>query len=204
MLLKRAQTEDPTAANQVDRVHIQSLEAQFNNANQQLRQLRAECAPNAADGQMAVQQSETNEQLEALCTENEETHKALAQVAAERDSARKAYVLLQMQMLKERAKLDAESNTLGVRCLQAEAEVMELKEKIGILEWRGGYRVSPTTSATLGPYSHPALGGLGSGLTAQASPQLGRGIERAYAGTYTPFGGERSLGIPDTIRHWIA
>ncbi len=98
-------------------------------------------------------------------------------MAAERDSLRKAYVQLQMQTLKERAKLDAESNTLGVRGLQAEAEVMELKEKIGILERRGGYRVCPTTtSVILGPYSHPALSGLGSRLTAQASPQLGFGM----------------------------
>ncbi len=77
-------------------------------------------------------------------------------MAAERDSVQKAYVQLQMQTLKEKAKMDAESNTLGVRCLQTEAEVMELKEKIGILERRGWYRESPTTtSATLGPYSHP-------------------------------------------------
>ncbi len=82
-----------------------------------------------------------------------------------------------MQTLKDRAKRDAESNTLEVRCLQAEAEVMELKEKIATLEGRGGYHVSPTTtSATLGPYSHPTLGGMGGGLAAQASPQLGRGM----------------------------
>ncbi len=68
VLLKRAQTEDPAAANQAYRVHIQSLEEQLNNANQQLRQQRTEHALNAADGQMAVQQSQTNEQLEALCT----------------------------------------------------------------------------------------------------------------------------------------
>ncbi len=175
--LKRAQTADPAAANQADQVRIQSLETQLNDGNQQLRRLRAERAPNAVDGQMAVQQSETNEQLKALHAENEEAHKALTQVAAERDSAQKAYVQLQMQTLKEKAKLDTESNTLGVRFFQAEAEVMELKEKIGILERRGGYRVSPTTtSATLGPYSHLAFGGMGSGLTAQASPQLGRGM----------------------------
>ncbi len=177
MLLKWAQTADPAAANQSDQVCIQSLETQLNDATQQLRQLRAEHAPNAADGQMAVQQSETNEQLEALHTANEEAHKAIAEMAAKRDSARKAYVQLQMQMLKDKAKMDAGSNALGVRCLQAEAEVMELKEKIGTLENRGGYHVSPTTtSATLRPYSQPAFRGTGSGLTAQASPQLGRGM----------------------------
>ncbi len=87
MLLKRAQTTDPAATNKVDQVHIQSLETQLNDANQQLRQLRAERAPNAADGQMAVQQSQANEQLEALHTENAEAHKALAEMAAECDSA---------------------------------------------------------------------------------------------------------------------
>ncbi len=177
MLLRWAQTEDPAAANQVDQVRIQSLEMQLNEANQQLRELRAECAPNAADGQIAVQQSQTNEQLEALCTANEEAHQALAEMTAERDRARKACVQLRMQTLTDKAKLDVEFNALEVRCLQAEAEVMELKEKIGTLERRGGYRVSPTTtSATLGPYSHPAFGGTGNGLTAQASPELGRGM----------------------------
>ncbi len=66
VLLRWAQTANPTAADPADQVRIQSLETQLNNATQQLRQLRVERAPNAADGQMAVQQSETNEQLEAL------------------------------------------------------------------------------------------------------------------------------------------
>ncbi len=143
VVLKRAQTEDPTAVNQVDRVHIRSLEAQLNNANQQLRQLRAERAPNAADGQIAVQQSQSNEQLEALCTERMQRHMRLSLSFAEHGGAQKGCVWLQMQTLKERAKLDAESTTLRVWCLHSEAEAMELKEKIGILERRGEYRVSP-------------------------------------------------------------
>ncbi len=87
VLLKRAQAADPAAVNPADQVHIQSLETQLNDANQQLRQLRAEQAPNAVDGQIAVQQSQTNKQLEALHTDNEEAHNALAQVVAERDCA---------------------------------------------------------------------------------------------------------------------
>ncbi len=174
VLLNRAQTVDPAASNQSDQVRIQSLETQLNDATQQLRQLRRERAPNAADGQMAVQQSETNEQLEALRTANKAAHEAIAELAAERDSAQKACVQLRMQTLMDKAKQDAASNALEVRCLQAEAEVVELKEKIGILERRGGYHVSPTTtSATLGPYSHPAFRGTGSGLATQASTQLG-------------------------------
>ncbi len=84
---------------------------------------------------------------------------------------------LQLQSLTEKAALNADSNALRAWCLQAEAEVEELNGKIDIMEQRGGYQESPnTTSATLGPYSHPVLGGLGSRLTAQASPQLGRGM----------------------------
>ncbi len=98
-------------------------------------------------------------------------------MAAERDSAPKACVQLRMQILTDKAKQDAASNALEVRCLQAEAQVVELNEKIGILERRGGYHVNPTTtSATLGPYSQPAFGGMGSGLMTQASPQPGRGM----------------------------
>ncbi len=181
VLLQWAQAMNPAAANQSDQVGIQSLETQLNDATQQLRKLCVGRAPNAADGQMAVQQSKTNEQLEALRTANEAAHKAIAELAAERDSARKACVQLRMHTITDKAKQDAAedaaSNALEVRCLQTEAEVMELKEKIGILERRGGYHVSPTTtSATLGPYSHPALGGMGSRLTIQASSQLGGGM----------------------------
>ncbi len=54
VLLRRAPTKDSAAANQADRAFIQSLEAQLHDANQQLQQLRTERAPNAADGQMAL------------------------------------------------------------------------------------------------------------------------------------------------------
>ncbi len=54
LTLERVPTEDPPAANQADQALIQSLEKQLNDANQQLRQLRAERVPIAADGQMAV------------------------------------------------------------------------------------------------------------------------------------------------------
>ncbi len=177
MLLRRAQAANLATANAEAQVRIQSLETQLNAATQQLGQLHAERAPNAADGQMAVQQSEVNEQLEALRAENVAAHKALEEITTDRDSTRKAYVQLRMDTLTEKAKQDAASNTLEVRCLQAEAEVVELKEKISTLERRGGYHVSPTTaSATLGSYSQPAFGGKGSGLVAQVSPQPGRGM----------------------------
>ncbi len=126
---------------------------------------------------MAVQQSEVHEQLEALRAENVAAHKALEEITANRDSTRKATVQLRMYALTKKAKQDAASSTLEVRCLQAEAEVVELKEKISTLERRGSYHVSPTTaSATLGSYSQPAFGGKGSRLVAQVSPQPGRGM----------------------------
>ncbi len=150
MLLRKAQAANPATANAEAQVRIQSLATQLNAATQQLGQLRAERTPNAADGQLAVQQSEVNEQLEALRAENVVTHKALEEMTADRDSTRKAHVQLRMEALTEKAKQDAASSALEVRCLQAEAEVVELKEKISTLERRGGYHVSPTTaSATL-------------------------------------------------------
>ncbi len=69
---------------------------------------------------------------------NAEAHKAIIRLAAKRDSVRKAYVQLQMQTLNDRAKLDAESTAFRVQCLQAEAEAMESKGKIDIMEQRGG------------------------------------------------------------------
>ncbi len=177
MLLRQAQNAIPAAADPADRVRIQSLEKQLNDAGQQLRQLREERALNAADGQMAVRQDQANEQLEALQADNRELHRNFAQVVLERDRAQKEHVNLQMQTLQEKAVRDAASNALEVRCLRAEAEVVELREKVATLEGRGAYSVSPSTaSANLGPYSHPVFSGAGSGLTAQASPQPGRGM----------------------------
>ena len=126
---------------------------------------------------MAVRQDQANERLEALQADNRELHRNFTQVVLECDRARKEHVNLQMQTLQEKAKWDTASNALEVRCLRAEAEVVELREKVATLERRGAYSVSPSTaSATLGPYSHPIFSGAGSGLTAQASPQLGRGM----------------------------
>ena len=176
VLLRRAQAADPANANAEDQVRIQSLEAQLNDAILQLDQMRAERPPSAVEGQMAVHQSEVDEQLEALRVENAATHRVIAEeVIADRDSIRKAHVQLQTNVLTAKAKQDAASSALEVRCLHAEAEVVELKEKITILESRGGYHVPPATaSATAGSISQPAFGGRGSGLIAQVSPQPGR------------------------------
>ncbi len=86
VLLRRAQAANPTTANAEAQVRIQSLETQLNDATQQLNQLRAGRAPNADDGQMAVQQFEVNEQLEALHADKVVAHKALEEITADRDS----------------------------------------------------------------------------------------------------------------------
>ncbi len=175
VLLRHARAADPTTASAEAQVRIQSLEAQLNDATQQLNRLRTERAPNAADGQMADKQAKVNEQLEALRADNVVVHQALEEVTADRDSLRKAHVQLRTDALTEKAKQDVASSTLEVRCLQAEAEVVELRERIITMERRGGYHVSPTTaSATAGSFSQPAFSGKGSGLIALVSPQPGR------------------------------
>ena len=92
VLLRRAQAADPATANAEDQIRIQSLEAQLNDAIQQLDRLRAERPPNVVEGQMAVHQSEADEQLEALHAENAAMHRALEEVIADRDSIQKAHV----------------------------------------------------------------------------------------------------------------
>ncbi len=77
-------------------------------------------------------------------------------------------------MLTAKGKYDAAASALEVRCLEAEAEVVELKEKIATLERRHYHAPPPTTSDTAGSLSHSAFGGRGSGLVAQVSPQPGR------------------------------
>ncbi len=167
VLLKRAQTVDPATANAEDQARIQSLEAQINDALQQLDRLRAERDPGAIDGQITGHPSGTDEQLEALRAENAATHGALEEVTAERDNLRKSHVQLRTEMLTEKAKHDTASSALEVRCLKAEAEVVELREKIATLERRSYHAPPPTASATAGSHPQPAFGGRGSGLVAQ-------------------------------------
>ncbi len=113
----------------------------------------------------------TDEQLEALQADNTMANKALEEMTAERDNLRKGHVQLRTEMLTAKGKYDAAASALEVRCLEAEAEVVELKERIATLE-RKNYHAPPlTTSATAGTH-HPSA--FGSGLVAQVSPQPGR------------------------------
>ena len=117
VLLRWAQNATLAAANPADRVCIQTLEKQLRDADQQLRRLREEHALNAADGQIAVNQDQVNERLEALQVENKELHKNFVQMVVECDRAGKDHVNLQMQTLQERAQWDTASNALEERCL---------------------------------------------------------------------------------------
>ena len=126
VLLKRARAENPAAANQVDPALIQLLEEQLNNTRKQLNQLRAEHAPSAAEAQTAVQQSQTNEQLEALCAECNKLHEAIQKAVTDRDRTCKANLQLWMQSLQDKANSTTENSALRARCMKAEAEVAKL------------------------------------------------------------------------------
>ncbi len=69
---------------------------------------------------------------------------------------------LRTEMLTEKGKHDAASSALEVRCLKAEAEVVELREKIATLERRSYHAPPSTASATAG--SHPNLPLAGEGV----------------------------------------
>ncbi len=174
MLLGKAQTADPASANAGDQARIQTLEAQLDDALQQLDRLCAERAPGAVSGQTVGHPSEMEEQLDALHAENAAAHKALEEITAERDNLRKAQVQLQKEMLTSKSEHSAATSALEVRCLTAESEAVELREKIATLERRMYHAPLPTASATAGSHPHSAPGGRGSGLVAQVSPQPGR------------------------------
>ncbi len=86
VLLKKAQNADPATANAEDQARIQTLEAQLDDALQQLEWLCAERDPGATNGQMAGHPSGTDAQLDALQAENAVTHAALEEITAERDN----------------------------------------------------------------------------------------------------------------------
>ena len=136
--------------------------------------MSAERDPGSIEGQIAGHPSGTDEQLDALHADNAAAHKALEEMMAEGDNLRKGHVQLRREMLTAKGKYDAAASALEVRCLEAEAEVVELKEKIAIMERRAYHTPPPTASATAGSLSHSAFGGRGSRLVAQVSPQPGR------------------------------
>ncbi len=141
---------------------------------------------------MAVQHTQTNEQLEALHAENEKLHKAIRRVAGERDRTWQDNLQLQLQSLNDRAKLTTESNALQARCLQAEAEVAELKGRTEIMKQMSEHQGDTTaTSAALRPLSFPALSGIGSGSATRASPRGRNEWTRNAASVNPPSGRAR-------------
>ncbi len=110
VLLRQAQTVDPATANAEDQARIQTLEAQLDDAIQQLDRLRAERALGAVGGQIAGHPSQMEEQLDALHAENAAAHKALEEITAERDNLRKAQVQLRKEMLTGKSEHNAASN----------------------------------------------------------------------------------------------
>ncbi len=173
--LERAQAGNSTVSNRADQSLIQLLEQQRNDATQQLNQLHAGHAPSAAEGQLAAQQSQNNEQLEALHKECDALHEAAMKACAERDTARKANLKKQMASLTN-SSASASETALHERCTKAEARVDELqKENTFLKEIQMAQsqmlddqdlaalakEEATATSAALGPLSFPALSGRG-------------------------------------------
>ncbi len=111
-----------------------------------------------------------------------------------------------MDTLTEKAKQDASSNALEVRCLQAEAEVVELKEKISTIRKQGRLSCEPhhrfSYSGVLFPTCHWWEGKRARGSGLSPARERNEWGEHA-AGDYSSFGGTRSPGLLGTIRCWI-
>ncbi len=142
------------------------------------------------EGQLAAQQTHTNEQLEALQTEYETLREAAAKAVAEHDVFRKLNLKLRVASLGN-SSASASESALQDRCMKAEAKVAEHQKENALLKEiaEDQSRILHTqymavlekeepiaTSAALGPLSFPTLSGRESGLTTQVSPQLGGGL----------------------------
>ncbi len=138
----------------------------------------------------SAQQSQTNEQLEALCTECNTLHAVTVKAVAEHDASRRAHLKLRMESLTNTA-VTATETALRERCTMVEAEVDRLQKENDILkkmnvkqsQWLDDQELAAqvkaeatATSAALGPLSFPTLSGMESGLTTQVSLQLRGGM----------------------------
>ncbi len=113
---------------------------------------------------------------------------------------------LRLEKLTDKAKQDAASNALEVRCLQAEAEVVELKEK----DWHFGKKGRISCE----PDNHFSYSGALFSLCLQWSGKRAHGSGLSFtwesnewaghvAGAYCRFGGARSPSTHGTIRYLI-
>ena len=133
MRLERTQAGNPTVCNRTDRALIGSLERQHNDATQQLNQLHAGHGLSAAEGQLAAQQSQTNEQLEALHKECEILCEGAAKVVAERDTVRRDNLKLRMASLTSKSTSTSEP-TWWDSSLAAKAKLVELQKENTLLK----------------------------------------------------------------------
>ncbi len=100
--LERIHAGDRRAPSGADKVLLESLEHQFNDARQQLKQLHGDQYLSTMEGQLAAQQTQVNEQLKALQHEcnamREAAEKAVAEHdATHRDTARFCVLSLRLQ-----------------------------------------------------------------------------------------------------------
>ncbi len=165
-------------------------------------------AQSAAEGQLAADQSQTNEQLEALHLECNTIRDATTKAVTKRDASRRAYLKLQMASLTNMATSAAKA-TLREWCTKAETEVARLQKENAILtsvnveqsqlldDQELAAKVKKEATVTLGPMPFPPLSRVGSGLATQASHQLwGRNEWTKHATSVTPpCGGARHCGV---------
>ncbi len=103
--LEHARTESQRAPGRTEKALIESLEHQFNEAQQQLVKLCAGHHPSATEGHLAAQQSQANEQLEALQVECNALHEVATQAVTERDAAHRDVETFRTLNLRLRATL---------------------------------------------------------------------------------------------------
>ncbi len=179
--LQRVRAGDQRAPGWAARAYVESLEHQLNDAQQQLDKLRAGYHPSAVEGQLATQETQINEQLEALEQECKILCEAAAQAVAEGDFAyRDANTFRMLNRRLQAAVPDsqpagASDSELQARCTRAEIKVAALQIEA---QNRADQKKEEATdtSAAMMPLHFPALSGVKSGLVSQASPQLGKGL----------------------------
>ncbi len=161
---------EPICFNQADAVCIQSLEEQLKNAAQQLTQLRVGHSLSATKGQLAVQQSEANEQLDALRAECNLLLAATKKAVVDCDNSRKGHLQLQATACSA-----TKNGALREQCTNVEAEVDRLRKENAILKQMRAKQSKSldekalaaqeqddamTPSVALGPLSFPTLSGI--------------------------------------------
>ena len=117
-----------------DKVIIQSLEHQLNDAQQQFHWLLTGQNLSATKEQLAAQQLQTNEQLKALQHECNTAHEATEQVTSERDAVCRDSSRYRSLSLRWQAAIQGgqpagmPDSNLQDRCAIAEAQVVDFRK----------------------------------------------------------------------------